>query len=109
MKQKIFTVQQNAIEYVTKMKGHERGTKYVMRRSDSDSWCSLSRNEKVISAIDSGDDLEIKILTNDYDTQPDVLKLDYMQAFELYTFLDMWHRTDPRFDTPKHFDKNKSE
>lgn len=111
MGKKIFTIVDDSIEYKTKATNHhDNWTEYVMKTSKSDEWSESTRNKKVISALDRGNDLQIcfKAYDDILDgvAQKYCLTFDYQQAFQLYCFLDLWHKTDPYFTQPTHIDKN---
>lgn len=110
MSNKILTIVSDSIEYVTKKRQKDDSVKFVMKTSNSSEWSDINRNKKILTAWDTGDDLHIEFKSRDEDgkIQKHGLAFDYEQAFELYCFLDMWHRTDPYFAQPTHVNKNIS-
>lgn len=103
----IYTSVDGSIDYTTKKRSVEScQTKYSMKKSNSNSWTNSHKGKKVISAFDSGNDVKIKFKANNKDVE---LIFDYSQVFELYTFLDLFHKCqqDVNFESDEiiHFTK----
>lgn len=107
MSNKIYTIVDDVVEYKTKTTQDADGVSYVMKTSKSSSWTQHYRDKIRISAFNSGDDIGIKFSTRNENDEIQVqdLKFDYEQAFELYCFLDLWHKSDPYFNKLKHTSK----
>lgn len=107
MTKKIYTIIEDAVEYKTKFIKEGEVTEYEMKTSKSDTWSDSNKNKTVIEAYDSGNDLEITFNSRDGygDIEEHELLFDYQQAFELYCFLDLWHKTDPHFNRLYHVNK----
>lgn len=111
-KEKILTMVDDNVEFVTKKKDLNNSLtycEYVMKTSKSDCWSDSKKNTVLISALDTGNDLDITFKSRDADDciQESTLCLDYAQAFELYCFLDLWHKEDPYFTGIKHSKRMK--
>lgn len=107
MANKIYTIIEDVVEYKTKFIKEGKVTEYEMKTSKSDAWSDSNKNKTVIEAWDSGDDLEITFNIRDgyNEVEEQTLLFDYEQAFQLYCFLDLWHKTDPNFNRLYHVDK----
>ena len=107
MANKIYTIIGDVVEYKTKCIKERTVSEYEMKTSKSGVWTESNKNKTVIEAYDSGNDLEITFNSRDgYDeVEEQTLIFDYEQAFQLYCFLDLWHKTDPHFERMAHVNK----
>lgn len=107
MKDKVYTLIEDQLEYVTSRIKTKTGDVFKMKTSNSESWVSNRRNKKLITATDSGDNLSIRFGYRDvYDDECKVThRFDYEQAYQLYCFLDFWHKSQLVFDIPEYVDK----